>query len=80
MREQIAECAKRITDILSRNGEVNVLHLAERIGERSLIAYQALGWLAYQDRVRYERRGNQVFVSLGQDAESLGQILPDANS
>jgi hypothetical protein len=61
----IAECADRITEMLVKIGEANVLQLSERMGERSLIAYRALGWLAFQGRIRYERRGNQVFVSLG---------------
>lgn len=64
MEKQIAECARRILAMLAALGEVNVLRLAEQLGERSVIAYQALGWLAREGSLRYSRRGSQVYVSL----------------
>jgi hypothetical protein len=64
VEKQIAECAGRIVQTLQALGGVNVLRLSEHLGERSLIAYQALGWLAREGRLRYERRGSQVFVAL----------------
>lgn len=64
MERQIAECARRIVAILGTLGEVNVLRLSEHLGERSVIAYQALGWLAHEGSLRYTRRGSQVYVGL----------------
>ncbi len=68
MEKQIADCARRILGILGTLGEVNVLRIAEHLGERSVIAYQALGWLARDGRLRYSRRGNQIYVSLDGEA------------
>jgi Mn-dependent DtxR family transcriptional regulator len=63
VEERIAACAKRIRALLEETQEVNILHLSEVLGERSVIAYQALGWLARNGKIRYEQRGRQVFIS-----------------
>ena len=63
VEEKIAECAKRIWTLLEDTREVNILRLSEVLGERSVIAYQALGWLARDKKIRYEQRGSQVFIS-----------------
>jgi hypothetical protein len=62
VEETIAECAQRILALLVKSGEVNVLLLSELLSERSLVTYQALGWLARDGRVLYEQRGNQSYV------------------
>jgi hypothetical protein len=64
MERMIAACAERIAGLLDEKGEVNILHLCELLAERSVVAYQALGWLAREGRVAYEERGSQIFVSL----------------
>jgi hypothetical protein len=63
VEQAIARCAEQILKMLVERGEVNVLLLSERLGERSVITYQALGWLACEKRVHYEARENQVYVS-----------------
>jgi hypothetical protein len=64
MLRKIEECAERIGQILGKSGEINLLLLSEQLEERSVIAYQALGWLAREGKVSYRQRGNQVYVSL----------------
>jgi len=72
MEERIAECAKRIWMLLDRTSEVNILRLSELLGERNVIAYQALGWLARDNKIHYVQKGNQVFISRhGEEAETL---------
>ena len=63
MEEKIAECATKILALLEKTGEVNILRLSELLGERSVVAYQALGWLAREQKIRYEQKGSQVFIS-----------------
>ena len=63
MEKRIAECAKRILALLEHTPEVNILRVSEVLGERSVIAYQALGWLARDRKIRYEQRGSQTFIS-----------------
>lgn len=60
----IAECAERIIKALAESGEANVLRLSQQLSERSVITYQALGWLAREGRIQYAQRGNQVYVSI----------------
>ena len=73
MEQQIAECARRILMMLPALGEVNVLRLSEYLSERSVIAYQALGWLAREGRLRYSRRGSQIYVSLSPAEGATGR-------
>ncbi len=64
MEQAIAECAERIMRALAESGEANVLRLSQQLSERSVITYQALGWLAREGRITYAQRGNQVYVSV----------------
>ncbi len=63
MEERIADCAARIWTLLEQTPEVNILRLSELLGERSVIAYQALGWLARDRKIHYAQKGSQVFIS-----------------
>jgi hypothetical protein len=64
MALSVKDCADRILGLLGREERVNVLRVAEQVGERSLVAYQAIGWLAREGSVRYEQEGNQVYLSI----------------
>jgi len=61
---RIAECAAVVLQTLGEVGEINILRLAEYLGERSALTYQALGWLAREGKVRYRQLDARVFVSL----------------
>ena len=69
VRGRIAECAAAVLQALGEVGEINVLRLAEYLGERSALTYQALGWLARESKVRYRQSETQVFVSLTEEEE-----------
>ena len=64
MEELIRACADKIVELLRRTGEVNIMNLCESLSERSVVGYQALGWLAHDGRIAYRRQGSQVYVSL----------------
>jgi hypothetical protein len=64
VEEQIAECAERIIAVLSRIQHANILQLSNHLADRSTLIYQAIGWLAREGRIRYEKRGNQVYILL----------------
>jgi len=49
--------------LLEKTEEVNILRLSELLGERNVIAYQALGWLARDKKIDYTQKGSQVFIS-----------------
>jgi hypothetical protein len=76
MIESIEQCAARVREVLARMPELNVMRLSDLLGERSVIAYQALGWLAREGKVRYEQRGSQVYVSLSSQGETGAAAAP----
>jgi hypothetical protein len=67
MATSVKECAERIVLALQKNERVNVLSVAEILGERNAIVYQSIGWLAHEGRISYLQEGNQVYVSLAAD-------------
>jgi len=64
---RIAECAAVVRQALGEVGEINILRLADYLGEASALTYQALGWLAREDKIRYRQSETQVFVSLTEE-------------
>ena len=64
LEELITACARKIVELLQRSGEINILNLCENLAERSVVGYQALGWLAHERRIHYRKQGSQVYVSL----------------
>jgi hypothetical protein len=72
--DQIQDCAEKAISLLREKHFLNVLLFPELLRERSVVAYQALGWLAREGRVRYSMRGRQCYLSLVEEAEPpLGQ-------
>ena len=63
MVKSVKDCTERVLLLLSNRERVNVLNVAEQLGERSLVVYQAIGWLAREGRVRFEQDGNQVYLA-----------------
>jgi hypothetical protein len=63
MATSVRECTEKVLFLLSHRQRVNVLNVAEQVGERSVVVYQAIGWLAREGRVRYEQDGNQVYLA-----------------
>ena len=68
MEDQITSCAQKIVELLAKSGEVNIMNICEHLSERSVVGYQALGWLAHDGRISYRKQGSQVYVSLADTA------------
>ena len=60
----IHECGQAVIHELARADRINILGIAGQLGERSIIVYQAIGWLACEGKIRYIQEGNQVYVAL----------------
>lgn len=73
MTERIASCAERATSLLRERHPINILLFPELLGEKSFVAYQALGWLAREGKVRYSVNGRLCYVSLAEHEESPPQ-------
>jgi hypothetical protein len=64
MVASVKECAERVLVVLARSQQVNLLSIVSLLGERSVIVYQAVGWLAHAGHITYVQERNQVYISL----------------
>ena len=67
MASSVRECSERLLLALAKSPHINLMSVPELLGEKSMIAYQAIGWLAREGMIRYIQDGNQVYVSLSGD-------------
>jgi hypothetical protein len=66
MKERIGETAGRIWQALKENEQVSMSRLPKIVSEKDVVVYQALGWLAREDKVEFHTKGNRTSVSLSQ--------------
>ena len=64
MKTQIGEMAGRVWKTLGEKEEVVVSKLPQILREKGEIVYQALGWLAKEDKVDFHKKEGRIFVSL----------------
>ncbi len=64
MVSSVKDCAERVLHEIARTDKINILSIAGHLGERNLLVYQSIGWLAHEGRIRFLQEGNQVYVSL----------------
>lgn len=64
MREAIGQAAGKVWQTLSKHKEVSVSQIPKLVGEKDTVAYQALGWLACENKVKYRNDRNRTLVSL----------------
>ena len=64
MKEHIGATAGRIWDTLQERDRVSLSQLPKLLKERDTVVYQALGWLAREDKVEYQSQGKGTYVSL----------------
>ena len=67
MASSVRECSERLLLALAKSPHINLMSVPELLGEKSMIVYQAIGWLAREGMIRYIQDGNQVYVSLSGD-------------
>ena len=66
MKEQIIETAGKTWQYLGKNGETCVSELARLMKEKDEVVFQALGWLAREDKVNYSAKNKKQFVGLAE--------------
>jgi hypothetical protein len=64
MREKIGVTAGKLWETLRENKEVNVSQLPKILKDKPVVVYQALGWLAREDKINYRTEGAKIYVSL----------------
>lgn len=67
MKTTIGEMAGRVWKTLGEKEEVNVSRLPKLLKEKGEIVYQALGWLAKEDKVEFHKKKGVTFVSLSSE-------------
>lgn len=71
IKEKVGETAGKIWGILRQKDEVNISQLPRMVREKSDIAYQALGWLAREEKIIYKDKNNKVYVSLTEEEKNI---------
>ncbi len=66
MKGKVIETAGKTWRILGEKEEVKISDLAKLVKEKGEVVFQALGWLAREDKIHYISRNKQDFVSLAQ--------------
>ncbi len=64
MKTKIGEMAGRVWKTLGEKEDVAVSRLPQILKEKGEIVYQALGWLAREDKLDFHKRAGKTFVSL----------------
>ncbi len=64
MKTKIGEMAGRIWKILGEKENADVSKLPQILKEKEEMVYQALGWLAKEDKVEFHKKKGRTFVSL----------------
>ena len=64
MREIIGDSAGKVWRTLSQHKEVSLSQIPKLVGGKDTVVYQALGWLACEDKVKYRTERNRTLVSL----------------
>ena len=84
MKDRIGEIAGKMWTALGERQNVDILKLPKILKEKAEIVYQALGWLAREDKINYHTKERKTFVSLSHGEReifktSLG-ALPEQGS
>jgi len=71
MKNKIGEMAAKVWKTLGEREDVEISKLPQILRERGEIVYQALGWLAREDKINYHSKGGKTFISLSYDEREI---------
>jgi hypothetical protein len=64
MIQSIGETAGKVWQFLNDKGEANIIQLMKGVEADSSLIFQALGWLAREDKLFIEKKGGYITYSL----------------
>lgn len=64
MKAKIGETAGRVWETLKEKEKIEISALARMLKEKTVIVYQAVGWLAREDKISYHKKGGKIYISL----------------
>ena len=71
MKDKIGEMAAKVWETLGEKEDVEISKLPQILKEKGEIVYQALGWLAREDKINYHSKEKKTFVSLSYDEREI---------
>ena len=71
MKKMIDEMAGTVWNILGKKGHVDVSSLPQILKKKGEIVYQALGWLAREDKIEFHKKEGRTFVSLNRMEQEI---------
>ncbi len=61
---KIGEVAGKVYRTLESNGQMPVTRLRKEIKETEFLVNAAIGWLAREDKIKFDKKGNSLLISL----------------
>jgi len=65
-KERVGEAAGKVWKALQDKKEIGITQLPKVLKLKSDIAYQALGWLAREDKIKYRSQDGKLYISLSE--------------
>jgi hypothetical protein len=75
MKEKIGETAGYVWETLKTKDEISLTELPRILKLKSDIAYQALGWLAREDKIHYRTKSGKIYVSLVEKEREVVKVI-----
>jgi hypothetical protein len=51
-------------EILNGKEKVTIQQIPKLLNENTMLSYQAVGWLAREDKIEYHSEGKKLYISL----------------
>jgi hypothetical protein len=64
LKVKIGEVAGRVWETLGKKEEVDIAALPKMLKLKTDITYQALGWLARENKINYRTKAGKTYISL----------------
>jgi hypothetical protein len=64
MIQSIGDTAGKVWEFLKEKGEANIIQLMQGVEADAGLILQAIGWLAREDKLRIEKKGQYIIYSL----------------
>jgi hypothetical protein len=71
MNEEIGELAGKVWQTLGLRGEISLTQLPKVMKSKNDVTFQALGWLARENKVSYIRKSGKTFVTLSDPEKNV---------
>jgi hypothetical protein len=74
MKQKIGEAAGLVWETLKSKNEIGLTELPRVLKLKTDITYQALGWLAREDKIHYRAKAGKIYVSLVEKEREVQKV------